>query len=1025
MESFAHIVRRHANRLAISENLGEFDEEPTNVTYKELDGQAQAVGAALIERGIVQGSCVGIAIRKSADYIRALLGIWYAGAAFVPIDPTLPAERIRYICAEANIRILLINEKSALNSEDLEPVTCELVALTELAALKNLATLATLTALETKSNRSAKFPVHSGEDLAYVIFTSGSTGQPKGVEVLHKGICNVLNQQIKALRLDYQSRCLWYLSISFDASVSDLGTALLSGACLIIEAPCRLQPGAGLEEVFLNRQISYVDIPPSILRLLNPSTLAPHLKSIVIGGEKCAPEVVRSFASKVSLFNVYGPTEATICTSLGQCQNNWQKSLIGQPLNGIKYYVFDELMQPSPPGTPGQLYIGGIGLAKGYLNQPDLTNDKFIVSPDGSQRIYRTGDLVQITEHGEYEFLGRVDRQLKLRGMLIEPEEIESRLLESKLLKYASVIRRPVKEGATREILVAFIVINQNHKDETENSDVVKSLRHHLESCLPAWMVPQRFEILDQMPMTKSGKIDLSALRSVAMSSRSQSSLQAIDSSLYRILQNAFAQALGADNVGIDDNFFDIGGDSFAVLEATLIASALGVTLSPTLLMMHPTIRDLTERILHAQTSMESIADSGMSYAEIFEDISLNEETLDFIARRRDISLAQKNVPEQIFLTGASGFLGSRLLLELLKNTKATIHCLVRAKDNVQALTRIKQTLKKYGLDENQCWQRIIALSGDLELPFFGLKTDCFNSLANKIDTIFHCAAQINNLASYETLRGPNVGGTLEVIRLLGSGRAKCLHYASTLSVFVATNNNHGLLLETDNLQTTKTIYGGYAQTKFAAEILLRNLSGKLGPASYHRFGLITGDSQSGIGSDYDFLNLFLKGLRALNCAPEITEDICLDITPIDFAAKAMLQISLHCMQKQQFETYHIANSRSLSYSSLLLALQNYVDCQPNNTEQMQILPVPEFKKRLLERIGLLGTAESAACLALCRLTDADYSAFRTMDLFQATGVVFDMTNANKILEPMSLKCPPPSDVLINRYLKHLLPSKL
>ncbi|MBS1999097.1 MAG: amino acid adenylation domain-containing protein, partial [Cyanobacteria bacterium SZAS LIN-2] len=439
---FDQIVDKFGNHPAIVESGF------VNCSYSQLCERAKRLAAFMQAAGTTKGDVVAIAIEKSADYVCALLAVWYTGAAFVPVDPNLPGERMILMCDEARVKTVL-----AVSGRAPE-------------ALRNATssgrTIVEIDKVETDSRFNPDFPpfnrpTYDAEDLAYIIFTSGSTGLPKGVQVTHRGIVSFLQAQIAAFELTSRSRSLWYLSTSFDASVSDLGTALLAGAALYIEPANRLQPGSGLEEILRERGITYVDIPPSMLRLIDPSALPPSLKSIVIGGEACALDVVRAFATKVKLINVYGPTESTVCTSLGTCGGDWNRPLIGQPLPGITYRILDQDLNELGPLEAGQLHIGGIGLASGYLNRPELTAAKFIHHPLTGERLYRTGDLVMLTEDGEYQFLGRTDRQFKLRGMLVEPEEIEAKLLQHPTVERAAVLKRPVKPGVAREILVAFV----------------------------------------------------------------------------------------------------------------------------------------------------------------------------------------------------------------------------------------------------------------------------------------------------------------------------------------------------------------------------------------------------------------------------------------------------------------------------------------------------------------------------------------------------------------------------------------
>ena len=1017
-------------------------------TYAQLAHRARSIALKLQSEGVQPEDLVGISIEKSADYICAMLAIWYAGAAFVPMDPVLPAERLQYMADEASVKIVLVSSAVAASSANRRGSAFAHMAGVKVLDLKVLLE-------QSELGQSLGYAAVGPNDLAYLIFTSGSTGRPKGVLVTHRGIVSFLHAQIAAFDLDSESRSLWYLSTSFDASVSDLGTAFLSGAAICIEPAERLQPGNGLEQILADRSITYVDIPPSILRLLDPAALPPSLKTIVIGGEACALDVVRGFAAKVKLVNVYGPTESTVCTSLGQCGVDWSRPLIGLPLPGITYHLLDEDLNEIDGSEPGQLHIAGIGLARGYLNRPDLTEAKFIEHPLTGERLYRTGDLVTRTEDGQYQFLGRTDRQVKLRGMLVEPEEIEARLLQFAGVKRAAVLKRPVKAGVAREILVAFVEPNNDSGLESgrySNADMeadldldlslgmdlsrrldLVELREHLAQVLPKWMLPQRIEVLNPMPLTVTGKVDLSALRArqleldavsrgevtgaAASSSLASGSTTVVLSPTERLLTQVYKQVLGVDSVGKDDHFFDLGGDSFAVVEACVVASALGVALPPTLLITHPLISELASVLNNLSREQSLTASGGMLCSAIRQDISLSAEFEAMLERAAQRQQVQEKQPGNIFLTGATGFLGARLLSELLENTNAQIYCLVRADSEEAGFERIERALGKHGLAVGDR-SRLRVICGTVDARQFGLNDLIWNELADQVDTVYHCAAQVNNLASYDELRQSNVVGTQEVARLLCSGRSKCLHYISTLSVFVATDCNHGVLLESDQLDDTIIVYGGYAQTKWAAEVFLRSLGGKAGPISYHRLGLITGDSVTGKCADHDFLDLFVNGLSSLGCAPQVSDDISVDITPVDYAAKAVIKLSLAAMASSKFDTYHIANSKSLTLKRLLAAMQAI---NSGDGKGLEIVSPSQFQKQLLSRVSILGGAESAACMALCRLTGSDFEFFRTMDLFQATDVVFDDRNTKSILSPFGIVCPAPSDELVRLYLEQML----
>jgi len=999
---FQAVADRHGGRLAILH-----DGRPA-LTYSELNVSALALAARLNKLGAGREAVVGLCIDKSAEYIASLLGTWYTGAAFLPLDPRLPGERLALMVKESAMTIAVVQA----GYEDLfAGLSVQIVPPPHSLPLSADQLDATSPARE--------------DDLAYTIFTSGSTGRPKGVMVTHRGIVNFIQAQIEAFQLKAGSRALFYLSTSFDASISDIGTALLSGATLCIEKPELLQPGSTFAELIRERQITHMDIPPALLRLMKPDDMPACLETIIIGGEVCPPEVVRSWAKRLRVVNVYGPTESTVCTSLCLCDpESWTGPLIGSPLPGVTYHLLDEELHAVQPGTPAELYIGGIGLARGYLNRPDLTSSKFIIR--NGERLYRTGDLVVACDKGEIQFLGRIDRQVKVRGLLIEPEEIETRLLGHPAIQSVAVLKRELKHRSGRQILVAFIVPKPGY------SLSARLLREHLALSLPRWMLPQRYEFLDCIPLTVTGKVDVSALRDRELSATrvspgagKQLEFSAVPlheprAAEAQLLAEVWQQVLGLESVAIDEDFFELGGDSFGVLEACAAAEARGLTVPPTLLISHPTIGGIVRALKAMQNKRDfALSASGaMSCAELRADIKSDEQWQELLKAARGRPGEIPASPQSVLLTGATGFLGARLLAELLDRTSARIYCLVRTEDSSSGMERISAAFARHGTTlDNANRQRVIPICGRLEQSRFGLSRDEWSQLSETIDTIYHCAAHVNMLLPYSDLRPTNVQGTVEIARFLCDGRKKSLHYASTLSVFVATDCNTGVLLEADELDRTGLVYGGYAQTKWAAEVLLRSLSGAAGPISYYRFGLITGDSGSGRSSPTDFLSMFMRGIAALGCVPEATSDLSVDVTPVDFAAAALAHLSMEGVGRRSSSTFHIANPKSLPLSQLIASMRRAG------------IEIAEVSSRdFLDRLTNHSTkstdaAESAACLALCRcLSDSGcFDGLRTMDLFQATDVKFDMRNTLAGLSGSGLSCPPASDELIQTYVRQIL----
>ncbi|CAM6000046.1 unnamed protein product [Sphagnum balticum] len=933
-------------------------------SYAELDQSARRLALWLIDQGIGPENCVGIGIEKSPDYIVALLAIWYCGAAFVPYDPALPSKRLQQIKQESKIKVILDRDNIIEGVKYASPEGA-------------FSLLPASTVLD---------------NLAYVIFTSGSTGLPKGVAVIHKGIVNLLAAQIEAFEFFAGARSLFMLSTNFDASVSDIGCALLSGATLCFESAANLQPGPDFLPLLERRKITHIDCPPSVLSILDCEAAPECLKTIVIGGEVCPAAVVRAWASRVRLVNVYGPTEATICTSLSVCDPiTWERALIGQPLPNVDYAIIDD-----------ELYIGGICLAREYVNRADLTEQKFPVI-DG-KRMYRTGDRVRLHADGEIEFLGRIDRQIKMRGLLIEPEEIEARLREHPWVAQAAVLKRQLVDnpspqgGIIREGLVAFIELKEDAQRLKQ-----QSLRKWLAATLPAWMLPKQWQFVQQLPKTNSGKVDLNALKDFPLNvSKVMQGKALLDNRLIEIIKSI----LSLNEISLEDNFADLGGDSFAVVELSLAAQMNGIKLTPPVILASATIGAMIEAafVLNKSSQPSGEQTDVKSAAELRSDIALQADWQKILSTSSSCKGLAKKISENILLTGATGFLGSRLLSELLSQTEAHIHCLVRCTTQESGYRRLSDALNIHGkhLDIKQ-QKRVTIIPSDLEKEDAGLAKDLWLQLAHEIDTIYHCAALVNMILPYSALRPANLEGSQTIARLLAEGGRKWLHYASTLSVFVSTDRNSGTLYESDDLSETKQIWGGYAQSKWAAEAFLRSLNNAAGNISYYRLGLIVNDADGGKSPKADFLTMFVNGIKMLGCVPCVDRDLFVDVTPVDYAARAMAQLSFADQAENTALTYHIANPRPLHLRELIEAVRR-------GGAEIEEVSIDSFNEKVKAAVadGCLGPTESAAILALCRIFSTDsFDRMRSFDLFQATDVNFDTRNTSSRLK---FGCPSATD---------------
>ena len=522
------------------------------LTFSELNARANALAHYLRKHGVGPEQLVGISVEKSVEQVIGLLGVLKAGGVYVPIDPAYPRDRIDYILQDAEISTLLTQEHLA---EQFERPDLRIFRLdSQWAELED----------EPREN-----PVNCNvaEHLAYMIYTSGSTGKPKGTMLQHRGLVNLTLEQIKDFQLDESCRCLQFASFSFDASVSEIFTTLVSGATLYLAPKEQVLPGPDLQRYLQEYQITTITLPPTALSVMSPDGLE-SLRTLVSAGEACSRDIASKWSGGRRFLNAYGPTENTVCASSYPVTQSTQSPTmpIGTPIGNVRLYVLDDRMQLVPPGVSGELCIAGVGLARGYFHRPDLTAERFVPNPFGDgDRLYRTGDLVRYLSDGNIEFLGRIDHQVKLRGFRIELGEIEQALIDLPAIQNAVVLVKDVAERRGDQRLVAYIVPH----DEVEASD--DELRSALQHHLPDYMIPHVFMRLDEIPLTPNGKVDRRALPELTAQDL-QTDVEIVEprDETEEILLNIWKDVLGVDEIGIFHNFFHNGGHS--LLATQLIA---------------------------------------------------------------------------------------------------------------------------------------------------------------------------------------------------------------------------------------------------------------------------------------------------------------------------------------------------------------------------------------------------------------------------------------------------------------------
>ena len=545
--------------------------EDQHLTYRALNQKANQLAHYLQSLGVDPDVPVGICLERSMEMLVGILGVLKAGGAYVPLDPNYPQERLAFMIEDSQVTVLLTQEHLTENL----PVTWLQVLLVE-------DLWPTLLHDYPQCNPPRAV---TANHLAYVIYTSGSTGTPKGVMVEHKGACNLATAQVRLFNVRPDSCVLQFASSSFDASVWEWMMALCSGAKLCLCTPAQLLPGAPLLQTLSQQSVTHVTLPPSVLAAL-PYEELPSLQTIIVAGEKAPPGLVAKWSTGRRFFNAYGPTESTVCATVAECIEE-DNVLIGRPIANTQIYLLDQQQQPVPIGVSGEIYIGGVGIARGYLNQPELTEEKFVPNPFNNSPealLYRTGDLARYRPDGNLEFIGRIDDQVKLRGFRIELGEIEAALSQHIHVKQALVTVQ--EESADSKRLVAYVLPAQT--EEVSVSD----LREYLKEKLPQYMIPNFFVLLDEVPLTPNGKLDRKALPKPQII-RSDGQFVAPRNATEEILVNLWKQVLGLEEVSIHDNFFEVGGDSILSIQIVARAHQLELHFSVKQLFEHKTIAQL------------------------------------------------------------------------------------------------------------------------------------------------------------------------------------------------------------------------------------------------------------------------------------------------------------------------------------------------------------------------------------------------------------------------------------------------
>jgi amino acid adenylation domain-containing protein/thioester reductase-like protein len=896
-ELFEEQARRSPRATALEDVDGE-------LTYEELDRRAERLASYLRGIGMGPGEVVGVYMERCAEYVIACLAAMKSGGAYLSLELAFPESLLGEVVADAAPRLVLTRERFAGRLPEGTGRLC----------------------LDEGWEQSIVGESASGgcsgvtqDDLAFISYSSGTTGKPKGIANSHRA----------AVR-----SYLWRFGVSDYGPGDRVGCnvffiwemlrPLLRGATTVVIPDEVIYHPAALLSFLEERGITEVLMTPSLLEsVLDASTpdlgeRLPALRTLWLNGEVVTRTLARRAMGQLPatrLLNVYSCSESHEVAA-GDLRELSESPLstycpVGSPMDPGRTYILDGDGDPVPGGEAGELFVGGEGLASGYLNLPEKTRESFPAdpfSPERGARMYRTGDKARLLSDGAIEILGRTDFMVKIRGYSVELGAVEA-AIEGSLAVRACVVIAEGSEGEDKRLVAYLVPATEDEKEGRyagwsldEGTGRSPEIRRRLQDRLPHYAIPATFVELETLPLhATSGKVDLEQLPhpplrpTPAAEPASHPARLAADASrpervtaLARIWERVLRLEKG--DVGPDDNFFDIGGHSLAAAQLSgCVEEVFSVNVSMAAFLEDPTVEGLCERIEALQRGGAGAASSPAREgapdplaAAVLEPGITPEES-------NPLAPLSLRGAGSVFLTGATGFLGAFLLDELLSRTGATVYCLVRRR-GVDPTAQLWQNLSRYGIrPPEDLARRVVAVSGDLGEPLLGLSESTFDELAAEVDVVIHAGAAVNLVYPYPALEAVNVSGTREVLRLACRRKTKPLAHVSTNGIFPPGGQRWREDVDLDALAGSRD--DGYGQTKWVAEKLVRAAAGRGLPVRVYRPGNVSGHSATGASNPRDLLGAVLAESIRLGTAPE-TESGRFEMTPVDFVAGAICAIA-------------------------------------------------------------------------------------------------------------------------------------
>ena len=962
--------------------------ENQELTYKELNEKANSLAYILRNNyNIGKNDIVGIMVNRSLEMVISILAVLKAGGCYIPIDPEYPQDRIEYMLNNSNAKLLLTKEnlKDNINYAKIECVDLYIDKIYN-------------------SNKSNLENINEPEDLIYVIYTSGSTGMPKGVMLKHKNIANFIYATMQAIDMSYKNTIVSITTISFDIFVLESLLPLLNGLKIVI-APEEAQTDAKIfNELCINNNIDIIQTTPSRMQALlyddAHTSFINNTKYLLIGGEPFPNNLLEKLHSiyKGKIYNMYGPTETAVWSSIKNLTETTDIN-IGTPIGNTQMYILDKFKLPLPINVPGELYISGDGLAKGYLNNVKLTNDVFMANPFiDKTKMYKTGDLCKFLPNGEIEYLQRVDNQIKIRGLRIELGEIENKIISYPGIKKVCVIKQTINN---RDFISAYYTASKRIN--------VSELRKYLSKFLPKYMIPSYFTILEDFPYTPNGKINKKALPlpKEILDSSNQNNYVSPKTDLEKKFVEIWENILNTKPIGINDNFFELGGDSILAMNLNIELKNITNTISYADIFKFPTISELIKKSKNQDENYD------FNYME--KNYEKYKQILNSNSKIPRIFDLKYNSCGNILLTGATGFLGIHILDNFLRNEKGIAYCIVREEPGLTSQAKLYQKLNYYFGDKYNklIGTRIIAITGNISKAGFGLNQDKIIELANNVNTVINTAARVTHYGNYSEFYNSNVRSVKNLIDFCSSFNKK-LYHISTISVSgnalesasIKQSFNKTKYFDETNLYIGQSLENVYVRSKFEAECLvldaiLNGLDGYIMRVGNLMPRLRDGIFQENI-NDNAFINRIV-GFIKLGTIPDYIKDEYLEFTPVDTISNAIIKIITHPHANNKifhlFNHNHVYINKCVKYFSEL-------------NKDLKIVTEAEFKKYV--KSALNSKKQKEILNNLINDLDSD------LHLLYKTDIIIKSEITKKYLSKLGFVWPKISDKYMKKFIELL-----